>query len=76
MSFDIKAEEALYRAEAALSCLEHLACYYDEKGEASHTSGFGYGLSVILCYIKNDVTSACNVLNEGAKKTSKPAAEE
>jgi len=76
MSFDTKAEDALYRAEAALSCLEHLACYYDEKGEATHTSDFGYGLSVILCYIKNDVTSACFVLNEGTKKTSKPAAGE
>jgi hypothetical protein len=47
----------LCRAQAALSCLEHLACFYSEEAEAPPTD-FGFGLAVILDHIGEDVTAA------------------
>jgi hypothetical protein len=49
----------LYRAQAALSALGHIACYYDEEADAP-PSDFGLGLSVIPSYIEDDVTAAYN----------------
>jgi hypothetical protein len=49
----------LYRAQAALSCLEHLAYYYSEKADAP-PANFGFGFSVILNHINDDVTAAYN----------------
>ena len=58
----------LYRAQAALSALGHIACYYDEEAEAS-PSDFGFGLSVILSYIEDDVTAAYNECTKPKEKT-------
>jgi hypothetical protein len=49
----------LYRAQAALSALGHIACFYSEEANAP-PSDFGFGLSVILGYIEDDVTAAYN----------------
>jgi len=62
----------LYRAQAALTCLGHLACYFDESQD-SLPDGFGFGLSVLLGYIKGDVTAAYNKLT--TRKTT-PAVSE
>ena len=51
----------LYRAQAALSCLGHIACFYGEDADTP-PSNFGLGLSVILGYIEADVTNAYNGL--------------
>jgi hypothetical protein len=51
------AEGHLYRAQAALSCLEHLACFYSEEANVP-PANFGFGLSVILDHINDDVTAA------------------
>jgi hypothetical protein len=53
------ADHYLYRAQAALSCLEHLACFYDEQADRP-PENFGFGLSVILSSIEDDVTAAYN----------------
>jgi hypothetical protein len=58
----------LYRAQAALSCLEHLACYYSEEADMP-PADFGFGLSIIFDYIKDDVTAAYNGLTEPKKRT-------
>jgi hypothetical protein len=52
-------EHCLFRARAALSCLEHLACYYDNTS-AMPPEYFGFGFSVILGHIGDDVTAAYN----------------
>jgi hypothetical protein len=57
----------LYRAQAALSCLEHLACYYNEEADVP-PADFGFGLSVILSRIQDDVTAAYNELTEPKEK--------
>jgi hypothetical protein len=57
----------LYRAQAALSCLENLACFYSEDAETSPPD-FGFGLSIIFSYIKDDVTAAYNELTEPKEK--------
>ena len=49
----------LHNARLALSCLENLACFYSKAKEPPDLY-FGFGLSVILGYIKNDVTAAYN----------------
>jgi hypothetical protein len=58
----------LYRAQAALSCLEHLACFYDERADTP-PANFGFGLSVILNHIQDDVTAAYNGLIEPKEQT-------
>jgi hypothetical protein len=60
-------EDYLYKAQAALSCLEHLACYYDNTSTMPPAE-FGTGLYVILGYIKDDVTAAYNELTEPKEK--------
>jgi hypothetical protein len=47
----------LYRAQAALSFLGHIACFYDEDADTPPTD-FGFGLSVILNSIEADIRSA------------------
>jgi hypothetical protein len=58
----------LYRAQAALSCLEHFACFYDEKADTP-PANFGFGLSVILSHIEDDVTAAYNEYTKPEEKT-------
>ncbi|MDR1929856.1 MAG: hypothetical protein LBQ44_04415 [Treponema sp.] len=58
----------LYRAQAALSTLGHIACFYSEEADTP-PADFGFGLSVLLAYINDDVTRAYNGL------TKKEAAE-
>jgi hypothetical protein len=58
----------LYRAQAALSCLEHLACYYSEEADVP-PGDFGFGLSIIFSCIKDDVTAAYNELTEPKEQT-------
>ena len=53
----------LYRAQAALSCLQHLACFYDE-GADTPPAQFGFGLSVILGFIEDEVTQAYNAITK------------
>jgi hypothetical protein len=53
----------LYRAQAALSALGHIACFYDEEADTP-PSDFGFGLSVILGHIQDDVTAAYNELTK------------
>jgi hypothetical protein len=53
------ADHYLYRAQAALSCLQHLTCFYDEQAECP-PENFGFGLSVILSGIGEDITAAYN----------------
>jgi hypothetical protein len=48
----------LYRAQTALSCLEHLFCFYSEDAEAP--PDFDCGLSAILDHIGDDVRAAYN----------------
>jgi hypothetical protein len=52
-------EDYLYKAQAALSCLEHLTCYYDNTSTIP-PEDFAGGLSVILGHIEDDVTAAYN----------------
>jgi hypothetical protein len=47
----------LYQAQAALSFLRHITCYYNNNATIP-PEDFGYGLSVILDYINDDVTAA------------------
>jgi hypothetical protein len=54
----------LHRAQAALSCLGHLACFY-EDGADTLPADFGFGLSVILSDIEDDVKNAYNQLTNG-----------
>jgi hypothetical protein len=49
----------LYRAQAALSALGHIACFYDEEA-GTPPADFGFGLSVILSHIEDDITAAYN----------------
>jgi hypothetical protein len=58
----------LYRAQAALSCLEHLACFYDKEADVP-PADFGFGLSVILDHIRDDVTAAYDEYTEPEEKT-------
>jgi hypothetical protein len=51
----------LYRAQAALSALGHIACFYSEEAETP-PANFGFGLSVLLGHINDDVTRAYNKL--------------
>ena len=53
----------LYRAQAALSCLQHLACFYSEDAETPPAQ-FGFGLSVILGFIEDEVTQAYNAITK------------
>ena len=54
----------LHRAMAALSCLGHMACFYDEAADTPPTD-FGFGLSVILGHIEDCVIQAYNgITNE------------
>jgi hypothetical protein len=57
----------LYRAQAALSALGHIACFYGEEAEAP-PADFGFGLSVIFGYIHDDVTAAYDELTEPKEK--------
>jgi hypothetical protein len=49
----------LDRAQAALSALGHFACYYDEEADIP-PQDFGFGLSVILGYIEDDIREVYN----------------
>jgi hypothetical protein len=51
----------LYRAQAALSALGHITCFYDEEADTP-PQDFGFGLSVILSHIEDDVKAAYNKL--------------
>jgi hypothetical protein len=53
----------LYRAQAALSALGHIACFYSEEAETP-PADFGFGLSALLGYINDDVTRAYNELTQ------------
>ncbi|MDR1933790.1 MAG: hypothetical protein LBQ57_13320 [Spirochaetales bacterium] len=53
----------LYRAQAALSALEHITCFYSEEADAP-PADFGFGLSVLLGYINDNVTRAYNELTK------------
>jgi hypothetical protein len=57
----------LYRAQAALSALGHIACFYDEDADTP-PKNFGLGLSVILSHIEEDVTAAYNGLTKTEEK--------
>jgi hypothetical protein len=57
----------LERAQATLSCLGHLACFYDENAGAP-PADFGFGLSVILNYIEADVREAYTVITKKERK--------
>jgi hypothetical protein len=57
----------LYRAQAALSCLGHIAAFYDENADTPPEL-FGFGLSVILGHIEGDVTAAYSVLTNTSKE--------
>ena len=54
----------LHRAMAALACLGHIACFYNDGEADSPPPDFGYGLSVILNWIEDEVTQAYNGLTE------------
>jgi hypothetical protein len=60
-------ENCLYKAKAALSCMEHLACYYDNTSTMP-PEDFGAGLYVILNYINDDVKAAYNELTKPKEK--------
>jgi hypothetical protein len=62
----------LYRAQAALSCLGHIACFYDENADTPPEL-FGFGLSVILGYIEGDVTEAYNEITKKPKEEPETA---
>jgi hypothetical protein len=53
----------LYRAQAALTALGHIACFYSEEANTP-PANFGFGLSVLLDYINDDVTKAYNGLTK------------
>ena len=57
----------LYLAQAALSCMAHIAAFYGEDADTP-PSNFGLGLSVILEYIETNVTNAYNKLTEKDKE--------
>jgi hypothetical protein len=57
----------LYRAQAALSCLQHLTCFYDVEADTPPKS-FGFGLSVILGFIETEVTQAYNTITKKDEK--------
>jgi hypothetical protein len=58
----------LYRAQAALSSLEHLTCLYSEDTE-SPPPNFGFGLSVLLAHIDKDITAAYDEYTKPEEKT-------
>ena len=64
---EIEISTSLSRAQAALSSLGHMACYFDDNGETTNPTTFGYGLSVILAYINSDLTSVYDALNRDKK---------
>jgi hypothetical protein len=60
-------EDYLYKAQSALTCLEHLFCYYDNTASMP-PEDFGPGLYTILSCIKDDVAAAYNELTEPKEK--------
>jgi hypothetical protein len=60
-------ESHLYQAQAALSFLRHITCYYDNNATIP-PDNFGFGLSVILDYINDDVTAAYNEYTKPEEK--------
>jgi hypothetical protein len=60
-------EDYLYQAKAALSALGYIARYHNNDTTLP-PEDFGYGLSVILDYINDDVTAAYNGLTEPKEK--------
>jgi hypothetical protein len=60
-------EDYLYRAKAALLVLGNLACFMDK--DSTPAEEFGFGLSVILGYIEDDVTAAYNEYMKPKEKT-------
>jgi len=59
----------LFRANAALSTLSHMFCYYNESGEGTEPADFGFGLSVILNHIASDISNACNYVENEREDT-------
>jgi hypothetical protein len=57
----------LYRAQAALSFLEHISLYYDKDADVP-PEDFGVGLSTIFRYINADVTAAYNEITKPKKE--------
>ena len=62
------ADGPLYRAQAALSCLQYFACYLESES-GSPPDDFGFGLSVILAHIEDDVREAYDIVT--GKKDNK-----
>jgi hypothetical protein len=60
-------ESYLDRAQAALSCLGYFAAYLEEEADTLPAC-FGFGLSVILKYIEDDVTGAHEAISVNTKE--------
>ena len=56
------ADGPLYRAQAALSCLQYFTCYLSAAEADMPPSDFGFGLSVILSSIEDDVREAYGII--------------
>jgi hypothetical protein len=61
-------KDYLYQAKAALSALGYIARYHDNDTTLP-PADFGFGLSIIFSYIKDDVTAAYNGLTEPKEQT-------
>jgi hypothetical protein len=58
----------LDRAQAALSTLGHIARFYSSEDANEPPSDFGFGLSVILGYIEDEITEAYNECTKPKEK--------
>jgi hypothetical protein len=58
----------LYRVQAVLRFLGHITAFYNEADADCPPELFGYGLSVILGNIEDDITRAHNGLTEKPKE--------
>jgi hypothetical protein len=57
----------LYRAQAALSALGYFTCYCSEDADMP-PEDCGFGLSVILSHIEDDVRAAYNEITKPKKE--------
>ena len=53
----------LFKAQAALSFLGQITCFYDENADPP-PGDFGFGLSVVIGYIEDEVRQAYNLITE------------
>jgi hypothetical protein len=64
----------LYRAQAALSFLGHIATFYNDNEANNPPTDFWFGLATILGYIEDEVIAADTARTEEDEKCEKNGA--